>query len=140
MIRSPARAMTVAAAWYLFWPSGAAAQSSVEELFANPWFRTGEPVCGTGAAPDEITVCGRRDDPDRYRLPFRDEESSVSGRGPLLGEVPGASAEATPYASCGIFEGERRCSKRELRDYGYYDGRDPITAVRTVLEAVTKPE
>ena len=94
------------------------------------------PRCPDRATPDEIMVCGRRGDQERYRLPLRDERGSVYARGHPRGEVPKASAEANPSAPCGIFEGQRRCSKAEMRDYGYYGGRDVIAGATKVIESV----
>ena len=91
--------------------------------------------CPDQGAADEITVCGRRDDQERYRLPLRGQDGSASGQ--VRGEVPRASAEANPTAPCGIFEGERRCSKAEMRRYGY---RNPLTALREVTEGSTDPD
>jgi hypothetical protein len=96
--------------------------------------------CPDRGMPDEIIVCSRRDDPERHRLPMRDERGPAYGRGNVRGEVPRASAESNPSAPCGIFEGQRRCSKAEMREYGYYGGRDPITAVTRVIESVVDPD
>ena len=88
----------------------------------------------------EIVVCARRRDDERYRLPLRDQESAALGAGPARGEVPRASAEASPSAPCGIFEGQRRCNRREMAEFGYFGGRDPVTFVTRIIEAVAEPE
>lgn len=88
----------------------------------------------------EIVVCGRRRDDERYRLPLRDLESAALGAGPVRGEVPRASAGSNPTASCGIFEGQRRCNRREMAEFRYHRGRDPVSAGTSIVEAVTDPD
>lgn len=90
--------------------------------------------------PNEIVVCGRRRDDERYRLPLRDQEGAAPGAAPARGEVPRASAEASPAAPCGIFEGQRRCNRREMAEFGYHRGRDPVTAAGKIVEAIAGPE
>jgi hypothetical protein len=46
---------------------------------------------------------------------------------------------AGDFAPCGIFQGERRCGKREAAQYGYGNGRDPITVAAKVIGALTDP-
>ena len=73
--------------------------------------------CSDPAATDEIVVCGARQ--DRYRLPLPVERPSAA-RGRR--EAPTGTAALTPAAPCGIFEGQRRCSKKEAAQYGYGTG------------------
>jgi hypothetical protein len=47
---------------------------------------------------------------------------------------------AGDFAPCGIFQGERRCGKREAAQYGYGNGRDPITVAAKVIGALTDPK
>ncbi len=46
----------------------------------------------------------------------------------------------TPSGRCGIFAGERRCSKREAQAYGYGGGRDPVSVVVGVAKAIADPD
>ena len=74
----------------------------------------------------DVVVCGQRR--GRYRLPLPVERTDAPH-----GTV-GASGMAglTGSAPCGIFAGQRRCSKEEALQYGYGGGRNPI-AVATRL-------
>jgi hypothetical protein len=49
-------------------------------------------------------------------------------------------AAITPTAPCGIFAGERRCSKREAAQYGYGEGRDPITVLTRLAKRALDPD
>jgi hypothetical protein len=73
----------------------------------------------------DVLVCGHRR--DRYRLPLPTERAASTERAP--GEATTGMAALTPVGRCGMFAGERRCSKREAEDYGYGKGRDPITVL-----------
>lgn len=82
---------------------------------------------------DEVVVCGQKR--DRYRLPLLTDRDPLPG--PVRGEAQSGIAALTPAGRCGIFAGERRCSKKEAAEYGYGDGRDPITLLtRLAQEAV----
>jgi hypothetical protein len=93
--------------------------------------------CSRPASTDEIVVCGRRGEDDRYRIPeaLRDEGGSgqVSGDGRAL-------LDAQPFAPCGIFAGQRQCSKAEAAEFGYGRGRDPITVVGKIIAEIADPE
>ena len=120
---------------------GAAAQVTAEQALANA--RIGPaPRCGAARAEDEIVVCGSRaGERSRYRIPegmLKPEPGARSGL--IAGEAPRASAAANPTAPCGIFEGQRRCSKAEAALYGYGEGRDPLTVGGKVVDALTDPE
>ena len=81
-------------------------------------------------------MCGQRR--DRYRLPLPDERGHQGDR--ARGEAPSGMAAITPAAPCGIFAGERRCSKREAAQYGYGEGRDPITVLTSLAKRVLDPD
>jgi len=81
-------------------------------------------------------VCGQRR--DRYRLPLPDERGHQGDR--ARGEAPSGMAAITPAAPCGIFAGERRCSKCEAAQYGYGEGRDPITVLTSLAKRVLDPD
>jgi hypothetical protein len=82
-------------------------------------------------------VCGRGGEDDHYRVPeaLRDEGGSgqVSGDGRAL-------LDAQPFAPCGIFAGQRQCSKAEAAEFGYGRGRDPITVVGKIIAEIADPE
>lgn len=83
--------------------------------------------CSYSVSSGEIVVCGARQ--DRYRLPLPVERPSAErGRG----EAQTGTAALTSAAPCGIFEGQRRCSKKEAAQYGYGNGRDPITVLSRI--------
>ena len=91
--------------------------------------------CSESAVKDEIVVC--RAPQDRYRLPLPVERSSAErGRG----EASTGTAALTPAAPCGIFEGQRRCSKKEAAQYGYGNGRDPITVLGRIAGKILDPD
>jgi hypothetical protein len=48
-------------------------------------------------------------------------------------------AAITPAAACGIFAVERRCSKREAAQYGYGEGRDPLTVLAELAKRAADP-
>ncbi|MBX9881115.1 MAG: hypothetical protein K2X73_03995 [Sphingomonas sp.] len=81
-------------------------------------------LCAPGVGA-EVVVCGRRG--DQYRLPLPVERDlAADGR---TADSPGGMAALTPAGRCGLFAGERQCSRREAAAYGYGNGRDPITVL-----------
>jgi hypothetical protein len=91
--------------------------------------------CADTPSSDEIVVCGARQ--DRYRLPLLVERLSAErGRG----ETQTGLAALTPAAPCGIFAGQRRCSKKEAAEYGYGQGRDPISVAVKVASKLLDPD
>ncbi|WP_156457945.1 hypothetical protein [Sphingomonas sp. Leaf412] len=86
--------------------------------------------CATSGG--DVIVCGTR--PNRHRLPLPVERDA-----PASAEASGMSA-LTPARRCGIFAGERRCSKREARAYGYGGGRDPVRVVARAVRAIVDPD
>ena len=97
---------------------------------------TALPTCDDMVSADAIVVCGRRR--EQYRLPLREEREPETG--PVRGEAPSGLAAMTPPRPCGIFAGERRCSKREAASYGYGNGRDPITLVTRLAKKALDPD
>lgn len=84
----------------------------------------------------DVVVCGSRAGANRYRLPLpverpRDEH--------VAGDLPSTTAAFVPNAPCGTFTGERRCGKAEAREFGYGDGRDPITVGVKVADKLLHP-
>jgi hypothetical protein len=95
--------------------------------------------CPQKADPGEIVICGSRRDPDRYRLPIRNERTVESRYERVRGDIARATLDAAP-ARCGIFQGERPCGKSEAADYGYGRGRDPLTVGAKIVEQLTDPD
>ena len=91
--------------------------------------------CSDEASADEIVVCGHLH--NQYRLPLPIERSPTDR---VRGDVQGGMAALTPSGSCGIFVGERRCGKREAAEYGYGNGRDPITVLSRLVKKVVDPD
>ena len=89
--------------------------------------------CSAGSS-SEIVVCGKRS--DRYRIPkeFRTPPPSSGSERSRL------ALSGDDFAPCGLFQGERRCGKREAAQYGYGKGRDPITLAIKVIGALTDPD
>lgn len=94
--------------------------------------------CRDGGEPDEVVICGSR--PDRFRLPLPNERESsgLTVRSP--GDALAGMAALTAPGRCGMFEGERRCSKAEAAQYGYGRGRDPITLLLKLGTALLDPD
>jgi hypothetical protein len=95
--------------------------------------------CRQQVDPDEIVICGARD-PDRYRLPIRDERSETSLYDRANGDAPRASLDPPSSAACGIFQGDRRCSKAEAALFGYGRGRDPLTLGARIIDQLGDPD
>lgn len=94
--------------------------------------------CGPGTRGDEIVICGSRRGDERFRVPPSDTASQPGAR--HRGDAPSTMAGITPFAKCGIFEGQRRCGKKEMEAEGYGQGRDPITLMGKVIGAVLDPD
>lgn len=138
--RSIFRGVTIAAgiAW-LGAAVPAAAQTAAEQALANSRVLPRLGACASGEE-GEIVVCGRRDTQDRYRLPRTGESEPFALGRRVPGEAPRASAEPLSFAPCGIFEGQRRCGKREALEFGYGGGRDPLTVASKLFTALTDPD
>lgn len=94
------------------------------------------PRCDDRASSDEVVVCARRR--DLYRLALPHERAPATDR--ALDEGSSGVAAMTPPAPCGIFAGERRCSKREVARYGYGGGRDPVTVLTRLATRLADPD
>ena len=94
------------------------------------------PQCQGGAIGDEIVVCGQRR--DRFRLPLPNEREQPGDR--VSRDIPSGMDALKPATRCGIFAGERRCGKREAAQYGYGEGRDPITLLTKLAKKAIDPE
>lgn len=81
--------------------------------------------CAPPSGKDEIVVCGSR--PDRFRLPLREEPVAGLGLGYVSGEAMAPAGVLVPSGGCGIFAGEHPCSHAEAAQYGYGQGRDPLS-------------
>lgn len=92
--------------------------------------------CLVAEEGDTVVVCGR--DNGRYRLPLPGERETAVG--PVRGEAPSAAAVLAPSGRCGIFAGEHSCSKAEAAQYGYGDGRDPITLLLALGGKLVDPD
>jgi hypothetical protein len=101
-----------------------------------------QPDCPTDivtTAPDAITICGRGKRNERYRLPLRGE-TQADGPTRVAGEIPSARLDPANNAPCGIFEGQRRCGKREARAFGYGGGRDPLSVMTRLGTLLLDPD
>lgn len=96
---------------------------------ARRLFSTG---CGTGEAGD-IVVCGRSES-DRQRVPPSPRRPERGAGGAVVeNEMANAFAPAGARHECGIFAGQRRCSKADMERSGWGGGRDPFTVARRII-------
>jgi hypothetical protein len=132
------RLPSLAAAIWLAWPLSAAGQAGADEDATR--FRVLEILgrCSTGPG-DEIVVCGRRSQ-DPYRPPQLGPRASGVGAGNVRGEVPRASMEVSAAQPCGIFQGQRRCSREEMEEFGYFQGRDPASFLGDLVTMLIDPD
>ncbi len=87
--------------------------------------------------PDEIVVCASRSGTDVYRVPIIEDDGSVYDSRARRGEVPNASPDRLNAKGCGIFEDERRCSRKEMELYGY---RNPLDALTNLFTRIADPD
>lgn len=126
--------LTVIIALQLAQPVAASSDFDLARV-ARPGSLSSEPGC-TGE-DDEVVVCARKQ--DSYRLPLP-AERAASDLAPTRGDAGRAIAAMTPTGRCGIFAGERRCSKAEAAHYGYGGGRDPITVLTKLATKAIDPD
>jgi hypothetical protein len=69
--------------------------------------RAAPPACE--AQDGEITVCGRRDEAGRQRLPLPDEREPSTAPRIATGERPGADAAPVRQAACGVMDRGQVC-------------------------------
>ena len=88
----------------------------------------------------------RQGQQDRYRIRQFGRREAGLGAGNARGESPRASTEVAASGECGIFQHQRRCSRSEMEEAGYFAGRNPLSflgalvTVRVVPDAdVTEP-
>ena len=118
-------------------PQQAQAQS-FDRILAAAAEREAARNCSAAGA-GEIVVCGDRDRDTRYRLPLPTVRD-VGEQGAVIGEVPSPSVQDPFLSGCGIFRGQRRCSKQEAEAYGYGRGRDPVTLVGRLVTILADPD
>lgn len=110
----------------------------VEQALARTRALLADP-CKKGTS-DEIVVCARRSSDDAYRLPLVEDDDAGFDTHARRGEVPNASADRLNGKGCGIFEGQRRCSKAEMRAYGYGGGLDPFSLLLKLGTILADPD
>lgn len=84
---------------------------------------------------DEIIVCAHRTSPYRLPLPVARAPSER-----VRGEGMSGMAALTPASPCGIFAGERSCTKSEAAEFGYGNGRNPISFLTKVIGKIVDPD
>ena len=89
---------------------------------------------------DDVIVCGRRDDDERYRLPLRDDRGSYSPYAGPIGDAPRATRDLFVSGPCGVFAGQRRCDKAEATAQGLGGGRDPISTTVAIVSHLLDPD
>ena len=115
------------------WPAGAQTGPEREIDFSV----LPAPGCDDREPSDEIVVCGRRSDNERYRVPPSDRSTSR----PAAGEIQRATTDLSAPGRCGMFQGQRQgCTRAEMEESGFYRGRDPISAATRAITAVLDPD
>lgn len=112
---------------------------TAEQALAKARELTAPPTCVSVDERDEIVVCGRRSS-DAYRVPPSADGGSPGDLRGRAGEVPSASPDRLASGPCGIFAGERRCSKAEAKLYGYDGDKNPISVLIDVGKALIDPD
>ena len=116
-----------------------ATASDPDTAMASPRILSG-PISGCDAHSEDgaIIVCGSRSGTDSpYRLPEELRRQNRAQPSYQSSRLSGALADPAASADCGIFQGQRRCGKSEMRSYGYGGGRDPVTVVVKVIEKLS---
>jgi len=136
------RYFPIAVAAGLAWPSAAHAQTPTPTPEAATRLRVLDALdpCRGASQPDEVVVCGRRVDPNRYRLPLSGAGRAPLGTGYVRGEVPRATAQTNVADPCGIFAGQRRCNEAEMAEFGYERGKDPFSFIGNIVAGLVDPE
>ena len=111
---------------------------TAEQALAKARRLIAPPACGTAGDGNEIVVCARRT--DLYRVPAEIEGGQVGDTRGRAGEVPSASPDRLAGGRCGIFAGERQCSKAEAKLYGYDSTLNPINVLLGLGKALIDPE
>lgn len=122
---------------FVLMPSSAGADTA-EQALARTRAMLADPC--RKAVPDEIVVCGSRSQGEAYRVPVDEADSDRLDGHARRGEVPNASPDPLSAKGCGIFEGERRCSKAEMRRYNYGGGRDPLSLLLKLGTILADPD
>jgi hypothetical protein len=129
--------LAAAAAAWLCWPGAAGGQGGADDpARLSVLERLGR--CDQTAG-EEIVVCGRRNQ-DRYRLSPLGRREAAVGAGNVRGEAPRASTEVAAAGGCGIFQHQRRCSRAEMEEAGYFRGRNPVSFLGDLVTALIDPE
>lgn len=119
-------------------PAAPAQSQSFDRILAAAAEREATRNC-TAAGAGEVVVCGDRDRGDRYRLPLPTVRE-VGEQGAVVGEAAAPSVQDPFLSGCGMFRGQRRCSKREAEAYGFGRGRDPVTLVGRLVAVLVDPD
>lgn len=95
--------------------------------------------CDAAANANDIVVCASRHDrtplpvPDGWIDPDDEPDDARVTRGTGM-------AALTPVGACGMFAGERQCSKAEAAHFGYGRGRDPVTFFKKLATKLVDPD
>jgi hypothetical protein len=95
--------------------------------------------CDTAVSASDIVVCASRHEhallpvPDGWIDPDDEPDDARVTRGT-------GTAALTPVGACGIFAGERQCSKADAAHFGYGRGRDPVTFFKKLATKLIDPD
>jgi hypothetical protein len=93
--------------------------------------------CVSSSEGDTVVVCGRR---KVFRLPLPIDRAASDLDARAVGEPSSPAQVLTPPGRCGIFAGERSCSRNEAARYGYGQGRDPLTVLLRLGTKLIDPD
>lgn len=98
--------------------------------------------CDGASSATDIVVCASRHHPDPYAGPVPDEWLDPTDLPPDDARVTRGTGTAalTPVGACGLFAGERQCSKADAAHFGYGRGRDPVTFFKKLAGKLIDPD
>ncbi len=117
-------------------PECASAQVTAEQAIVTTQRLVSVNACDKSATKADIIVCSTAQ--SKYRLPLPEERRLFERN--ILGEIPRTSADMALNRECGVHRGQRRCSLRDLRAFGYGGGSVPVRALVMLGKKLVDPD
>lgn len=112
------------------------AQVTAEQAIDNAHRQFSIKGCKDSTSSDEIVVCAS--DNAKYRLPLPVDPPPPDEHVP--GEFSRTPLDALITRQCGVFQGQRRCNRRDLRAFGYGGGSVPIRLLVMLGKKLMNPD